>query len=338
MERKVDIKIAVKILTPLIVAIGLNYFIFFRLETTHWIWLLVLTIMEWFRPIMAPFMILSRPPFFLGIVAIVSVIIFLEGFLSYILLFTTKKNHSIFLIGIVTVLSTILMFYAFFGALGGQAYFEEQPATYIYTISVQGLSNYSGGLGTDIIVPIPMRKGEQIFNDEEMQNKSFGNWTSMLVVTNEGKMLAFQTRDKNLTNIDARFRKDVNYSIDLKNIMDNALLYPISNYGIANYTIWIYSDKNVQNYTTYVYIDQNIQPLKSDNNTITFNLGFALRGNMVHGRAINYQVDVFEAIPESVKGPIPVKAQLAVVGETGWGPLRLNSKSHPDREKLIQVA
>ncbi len=251
-----------------------------------------------------------------------------------------KKSHAIF-IGILTVILTILMFYVFFGLLGGQAYFEEQPATYIYTISVQGLSNYNRNLElsdspkdawfdfsmqgsniTNIIVPIPMKKGKQIFTDEEMQNKSFGSWKSMLVVTKLGKMLAFQTRDKNLTNIDAEFRKDFNYSVDIKNIMDEVLLHPLSNEATANYTIWVYGDKNIQNYTTYVYINQNIQPVGSDDNKITFNLGLALRGNMVHGRAKNYKIDVFETIPESVKGQVPVKAQLSIVGETGWGPLR----------------
>lgn len=220
------------------------------------------------------------------------------------------------LISIIIGIVACIIIFSVYLLLIGPAYFEYQPASYDYRISVQGLNNYSGGLVTDIIVPIPMMKGEQIFTDDEMQNQSFGNWRSTLVVTKQGKMLAFQTKDKNLTNIDARFRKDLNYTVDIKNIMDNALFYPISNDSTANYTIWVYGDKNVQNYTTYVYIDQNIQPVKSDNNTIAFNLGLALRGNMVHGRAKNYKVDVFEAIPESVKGPIPVKAQLTIMGET----------------------
>lgn len=327
MEYKIEIKMVVKILIPLIIAIGLNYFIFFKLEMTHWIWPLVLTLMGWFSLIMTPFMILSRPPFFLGIIAILGIITFLEILLAYTLLFTkVKKNHALFLIGIVTVLSTILMFYAFFGALGGTAYFESQPASYEYRISVLGLNNYSGNLVTDIIVPIPMRNGEQIFTDEEMQNKSFGNWTSMLVVTEEGKMLAFQTNDRNLTNINVRFRKDLNYSIDIKDIMQDALLYPVTSDAAANYTKWIYDDKNIQNYTTYVYIDRNIQPVKSDNNTITFDLKLKVYNGMVHGKSLNnYMIDVFEAIPEGVKGPVPVKTQLSVVSTVegfGWVPLR----------------
>lgn len=223
---------------------------------------------------------------------------------------------------ILGMVMSFLFFVAYLFVLGGPSYFENQPASYDYRISVQGLSNYSGSLVADIIVPIPMRNGEQIFTDEEMQNKSFGNWTSILVVTRQGKMLAFQTRDENLTNIDARFRKDVNYSIDIRDIMQDVLLYPVSGDVAANYTIWVYSDKNVQNYTTYIYIDKNIQPAKGENNIISFNLELTVRGGMVHGRAITHKVDVSEAIPESIKGPIPVKAQLGIIGDTGWGPLR----------------
>lgn len=80
-----DIKTPVKILIPITIAIGLNYILFFKLETTHWIWLSALTIMDWFSSIMAPFMVLSRPPFFLGIIALLSIIIFLECFLAYVL-------------------------------------------------------------------------------------------------------------------------------------------------------------------------------------------------------------------------------------------------------------
>ncbi len=234
--------------------------------------------------------------------------------------YSVKKALISLILG--TVIS-ILFFLVFLFIFGGPAYFENQPASYDYRISVLGLSNYNGSLVTDIIVPIPMRNGTQIFTDQEMQYQSFGDWTSMLVMTKQGKMLAFQTRNENLTDINARFRKDLNYSIDVKDIMQDALLYPATSDVTLNYTIWIYGDKNVQNYATYIYIDQNIQPIVSDNNSITFNLGFTVRNGVVHGRARNtYRVDVFEAIPENVNGPIPVKAQLATVGETGWGPLR----------------
>ncbi len=80
-----DIKTLVEILIPITIALGLNYILFFKLETTHWIWLSALTIMDWFSSIMAPFMVLSRPPFFLGIIALLSIIIFLECFLAYVL-------------------------------------------------------------------------------------------------------------------------------------------------------------------------------------------------------------------------------------------------------------
>jgi hypothetical protein len=69
------------------------------------------------------------------------------------------------------------------------------------------LQNYQGGGITTILVPIPMVNGEQEFSDEELQSQSFGRWRSVSVSTQDGKMLALQTEDKNLSDIDAKFFK-----------------------------------------------------------------------------------------------------------------------------------
>lgn len=200
-----------------------------------------------------------------------------------------KKNYLAIVLAIV-ILSTTFIFYI----IGGE-YLENKLNIYDYTISVKGLDNYTSFGATDIIVPIPMKNNEQVFSDDELQYKSFGDWKSVLVVTKEGKMLAFQTTNTNLTNINASFKKFVNYGINIENPLKEALLYPASN-------------ETSVNYTTYVYIDPKIQTQLS-NSSITFEITLYGGGEGAHSKRIDkYRVDVHENIPEGIKGPILVKA------------------------------
>lgn len=200
-----------------------------------------------------------------------------------------KKNYLAIVLAIV-ILSTTFIFYI----IGGE-YLENKLNIYDYTISVKGLDNYTSFGATDIIVPIPMKNNEQVFSDDELQYKSFGDWKSVLVVTKEGKMLAFQTTNTNLTNINASFKKFVNYCINIENPLKEALLYPASN-------------ETSVNYTTYVYIDPKIQTQLS-NSSITFEITLYGGGEAAHSKRIDkYRVDVHENIPEGIKGPILVKA------------------------------
>lgn len=261
-----------------------------------------------------------------GMIIIVSSIVIYTKILKYPL----KKAVISVVLGIA---GCIVFFAIYLALLSSPSYFGNHRASYEYSITVQGLRNYNYNLGLDhyekdgwfdftkqssnittIMIPIPMRGGNQIFEDEELQNKSFGDWISTPVVTAEGKMLAFQTRNKNLTDIEARFKKEIGYSIDIVDLMYDALLYPSSDKAIAgSYPVRIHSDGMVQNYTTYIYIDLNIQPIKTDNNSITFILGFTVKNNTVFRKARNYQIDVIDAVPASLKGPIPVKAQIITV-------------------------
>ena len=199
-------------------------------------------------------------------------------------------NKIKFIIGIT---ATVMVFYLF---LNGFGYFESEPVVYIYDVEIKGLNNYTSFGVTDIIVPMPMKNGEQIFSDEELQYQSFGDWKSLMVVTKEGKMLALQTTKNNLSDINAKFEKYVNYSIDVKNPNKNALLYPVSN-------------ESTVNYTTYVYIDPKIQPSISNNSSINLEITLYGKGEMVNGRRTGqYRVTVHENVPEGVRGPILVKA------------------------------
>lgn len=198
-------------------------------------------------------------------------------------------NKAKLVIGVTAIIA--IVFYLLFLSADGTGFFESD--VYYYNIEIKGLDNYTSFGVTDIIVPIPMEDSEQVFPDEELQYKSFGDWKSVLVVTRQGKMLAFQTTKTNLTNINARFEKYVNYSIDAENPLKNALLYPVSN-------------ETSVNYTTYVYIDPKMKS-KLGNNSITFEITFYGEGEAAQSKRI-YRVDVNENIPEGMKGPILVKA------------------------------
>lgn len=205
------------------------------------------------------------------------------------------------LVVVFVVIFSVAIIYA-----SGILWFEKRPNAYSYKISVRGLNNYSSGVVTDIIVPLPMLNGEQGFSDSELQNESFGNWTSKLVVTKYGKMLAFQTQDRSLTNIDASFYKSFYGYVDISREM----LAPLIDETPAGYTQWVYNDSNIKGYTTLVYIDNTIQPKHPDNNTIIFDLQLSTGGGSYFGTVGFYKTNVYEQIPEGITGIIPVRTQI----------------------------
>lgn len=64
---------------------------------------------------------------------------------------------------------------AFLAVLGvlilGLAWADVNPATYTYQVTVTGLENYTGGPVTDILVPLPLREGEMIFSEEDLEGQ-----------------------------------------------------------------------------------------------------------------------------------------------------------------------
>ena len=213
-------------------------------------------------------------------------------------------------------IACIIFSMAFFSVIF--AYVENTPTQYVYKISVKGLADYNSSLVTDVIIPMPMENGKQIFTDEELNNKSFGNWTSMLVVSKEGKMIAFQTMERNLTDIEASFSKRINYSEGVIDVKD---LYPVSNSSPSNYTMWLDGGNNFTTYTSYVYIDQNIMPIKEAGN-ITVNVELTIFEGEFRGIfGDNHKVSIIESIPEGIKGPIPVRCQLWVYKKGKYFPI-----------------
>jgi len=190
--------------------------------------------------------------------------------------------------------------------LVGTVLIHDMPGTMTYTVSVNGLDRYTGGLASDIIVPIPMINGEQAFSDEELQYRQFGQWKSMLVVTPQGKMIAFQSLDRNLTNIHAQwFRELRDKKINIDSSMD--LLLPRINQTQENYSRIVSPNVSNGGYVSKVYLDTGIRALDENNGTISFDLSFFISEGTNWGfLGKTYNARVSEEIPGGIRQSVPV--------------------------------
>ena len=203
----------------------------------------------------------------------------------------------------------------------GTTLIHEMPATYSYSVSVKGLTLYDGGLVTDIIVPIPMLNGKQVFSDEELQYKQFGNWTSLLVVTPQGKMLAFQTLDQDLSDIDAFFFKELDGRNAVTDISQD-FLSPRVDARSGNTSCWVYNTSDVYGYSTQVYVDENVNSARPNTGSITFELNVNINeGSILGSKGENYQIRVCEVIPSGMKKSIPARVQIGKYSMNAWRPI-----------------
>lgn len=192
----------------------------------------------------------------------------------------------------------------------GVAYFNDNPGGYGYSINVEGLSNFQPSLITDIIVPLPVRDGQQVFSDEEIQYKSFGDWRSVLVMTPYGKMLAFESIGRNLTDIHAEFFRSYPEGTRIENITRESFL-PVLPLVTSDYTQWVYGKDLARDYSTIIYIPDSIRPLHPEYGDITFNLDLDAFEGMQHSLVgKSYRVSIREVIPANVRNWTQVVAQV----------------------------
>jgi hypothetical protein len=228
--------------------------------------------------------------------------------------YAVRQNNSIkklfFPIIVATGASIVVLLSAI---LIGNVLIHEMPATFTYTVSVNGLEEYNGGQATDIIVPVPMVNGNQAFGDDELQYRQFGQWKSMLVVTPQGKMIAFQSLDQNLTNIHAQwFRETRGKKITIE--PSSYLLSPKINKTATIISPGLYPGENGDGYVSQVYIDDVIQPLETGNGTIYIDLSFFVsEGTYLGFRGNAFNARVSEEIPQGVKQMIPVDVKIEKV-------------------------
>lgn len=197
--------------------------------------------------------------------------------------------------------------------MGAIAYINNNPGYYHYTVDVRGMEQFRLGLVTDIIVPIPVRDGQQVFSDDELQYQSFGNWKSMLVITPFGKMIAFQSIGRNLTDLHAEFSHKYPDGDRIKNITADSLS-PVLPYTFSPYTQWVYGSGAVQNYSTIIYIPNSMQPWDKAKDNLRVKIELIANGGMQHSVTdTTYRVTIQEKIPSTVRNMTPVVAQIGTL-------------------------
>lgn len=170
---------------------------------------------------------------------------------------------------------------------------------YSYTVLIQGLSSYKGGLVNDIIVPIPMIEGEQVFSDVRFQNRSFGNWTPLLVMTENGKMLAFQTIGENLTDIEAVFHTGLPQSIT-KEELSEAFRSPLMIDDAGE-------EESGGNRTTYVILPEYLRPISGNATPISIQLNFSAHQYFSYSPKVDYRALASRKVPPGTTGIVPLK-------------------------------
>jgi hypothetical protein len=194
--------------------------------------------------------------------------------------------------------------------LGSLAYLATSPGYYDYSVTTSGLDQYRGGLTTDIIVPLPAIDGVPVIPEEMIQYRKFGNWTSLLVVTPNGKMIAFQTGDRNLTDINAHFLVPLEGPA-LFSPAPHDLLQPMPGESEDNRTIREDISRTTSAYSSQVYLDENIRPVRNGSNPVRIDLNLVFSEGMSSGRFGDYyHTRILEDFPEGWTGWATVRVQL----------------------------
>jgi hypothetical protein len=208
---------------------------------------------------------------------------------------------------------TIILVFFLVIWIGAIPYFNNNPGFYTYTVNIRGLEQFQPGLVTDIIVPLPVRDGRQVFTDEELQYKTFGNWKTVLVITPYGKMLAFQSIGRNLTDLHAEFSQKYPEGDRIKNITADSLS-PVLSYTPSPYTQWVYGSGAVRNYSTIIYVPESLQPLDKTKDTMDVGIELIAMGGMQHSVTdTTYRVTIHEKIPPKARNMTTITAQIGTL-------------------------
>ncbi len=199
-------------------------------------------------------------------------------------------------------------------AVGGTS---NHPSGFSYIVRVTGLESLPAGPITDVIVPMPILNGMQGFSDRELQYQLFGDWTSLIVVAGDTKMLGFQTTDRALTDINATFMGTSNQKIDLA----RTGFAPIpSEAGTMPRPL---SGDSTKNTTARIYLDEEIGEHTAPDSTIIVTCEIYAGGAISYGSGEPiYRIRFSEAVPDTRRGWIEVEPLLEHynIAEGRWKP------------------
>jgi hypothetical protein len=132
-------------------------------------------------------------------------------------------------------------------------------------------------------------------------------------MTQYGKMLAFESVGRNLTDIHAEFYQKYPEGTRIENITRESFspvlpLYPSPYSGNTD------GNDPEHNYTTIIYIPETIRPLHPKTDSLVFNLELTASEGMQHSHVgRTYQVTILEKIPPTVNNMTPVTAQVRII-------------------------
>jgi len=218
-------------------------------------------------------------------------------------------KKTFFFVAKVAILAIIIIFA--FIAYSDYCIHNTQPGYYQakYSITIKNISFYSPkGFITDIIVPVPKLNGEDVFSDEDLHGITFGHWKSVLVKSEDGKMLALQSIGVNLSDISATFETNHRQIGERRWNAKNLSLTPstgrISGINRSQIT-WI--EPNNSHSTTIVLIPDNLPPLSENAPLITVELEYLVLGDRTGMYTIDdYRLQGHCEVPLDFSGKIPL--------------------------------
>lgn len=114
-----------------------------------------------------------------------------------------KTISNTVIVGLLVIIAGIFVPVLFF-----ETFVHDQGQGNIkYIVSVTGLEGKNGNYLSDVMVPLPMQNGDYLIPIEEIDNRFFGEWHTVILgfPNSDEKMLAFQHAGVNFTDINAEF-------------------------------------------------------------------------------------------------------------------------------------
>ena len=223
------------------------------------------------------------------------------------------EKISFFILKVVIVSGLVLLV----SVLGANWYIHfTQPSYqfYDYTVKIHNASSYGGSPGTDILVPLPMIGGEtEIFTEKILEYETFGDWKPVLVMTDDGKMLALQSMDGTFTNVSAEFSSTrILRGVDDGGItsIDDLSLSPVihaSEEAPSSQT----SGQCPAHALSLVYLPESIQPLSDNAPPLEIEMELLVLGSRFGSEYLgDYRLYGSVTVSADTRGrvPVPVRA------------------------------
>lgn len=174
--------------------------------------------------------------------------------------------------------------------------------SYVYAVSITGLSDYRGDPVTEIVVPLPAIGGSPVFSEEDLQRMASENCTPLPVMTENGKMLALRLPGNNLTDISAANTGGFSKEVSREEIREGGFVPRSSRFFEAG---------NASDTSPYIIVPDSLRPVSDDPEPILVSINFTIFGGRTSGEhRPDYRVSIVEQIPPGRTGIIPAEPRI----------------------------